>query len=73
MSVYYLNLTAKYEDGIKHYEVHEENCAWLDKTDDREELGNFSDCREAIKEAKKRYPDWRIDGCKHCSPKCHNL
>lgn len=73
MSVYYLNLTPKYEEGIKHYEVHKENCKWLSKVEDCEELGDFRDCHGAIKEAKQRYPKWKIDGCKYCSPECHNL
>ncbi|POZ88468.1 hypothetical protein AA80_05955 [Petrotoga sibirica DSM 13575] len=73
MPVYYLNLTPKYEEGIIHYEVHEDNCTWLSGVKDREKLGNFRDCHGAIKEAQRRYSDWRIDGCKHCSPECHSL
>jgi len=66
-------LTPKYEEGIIHYEVHEDNCTWLSGVKDREKLGNFRDCHGAIKEAQRRYSDWRIDGCKHCSPECHSL
>jgi len=73
LSVYYLNLTVKYEDGIEHYEVHRENCGWFDDIKRAEKLGNFPDCHGAIREAKRRHPSWRIDGCKHCSPECHNL
>lgn len=73
MPVYYLNLTPKNEEGIIHYEVHEDNCTWLSGVKDREKLGNFRDCHGAIKEAQRRYSDWRIDGCKHCSPECHSL
>ncbi|KUK14797.1 MAG: hypothetical protein XD53_1781 [Petrotoga mobilis] len=73
MPAYYLNLTPKYEKGIKHYEVHEENYEWLSEVEDCEELGDFHDCHGAIIEAEHRYPEWRIDGCKYCSPECHNL
>lgn len=73
MPFYYLNLTMKDEYGIEHYEIHTEDCKWLDLTKYYEKLGNFSNCHGAIREAKSKHPTWRIDGCKHCSTGCHSV
>jgi hypothetical protein len=63
----------KDEYGIEHFEVHTEDCKWLDRTKYSERLGNFLNCQGAISEAKNKHPGWRIDGCKHCSPDCHSV
>jgi len=50
-----LNLTAKSEGKSPHYEFHKEGCPWLEQIERRKKIGNFIDCREAIKYAKLFY------------------
>lgn len=50
-------------------EVHNEYCRWLPEFENRIYLWNFESCRQAVQEAKKRYP--KADGCAHCCPTCH--
>jgi len=52
------------------HEVHERTCAYLPLVENRLYLGNFSNCRDAVTEARKTYST--ADGCKWCSPSCHN-
>jgi hypothetical protein len=49
------------------HEVHTENCTFLPS--DKKYLGEFSNCTEAVKEAKKTYT--KSNGCKTCSNTCH--
>lgn len=51
-------------------EVHREGCYWLTLVKDKRYLGDFYDCEGAVSEALLHDPD--ADGCKHCSPDCHN-
>ena len=48
------------------HEVHEVNCSY-----NKEYLGDFSNCHDAMEEARKRHPEWKIHGCYHCSNECH--
>ena len=66
MKKYYVNKNA--QPGGEH-EVHDEDCRYLPSSDDRKELGSFSGCKDAVKEAKKHYTE--VDGCKTCSKECH--
>ncbi|SOB94126.1 hypothetical protein [Rhodobacter maris] len=69
MTLYYLN-TNQQANG--DYEVHTGSCTWLPAEGNREYLGQFSNCRDAVAEAKSRHPSWyRINGCKYCCPNCH--
>ncbi|MDN5289032.1 MAG: hypothetical protein JWR38_5306 [Mucilaginibacter sp.] len=63
---YYVNQNAQSNGD---HEVHEESCAYLPKLENRTYLGEFSSCKGAVEEAKKRY--YKADGCKYCSPDCH--
>lgn len=49
------------------HEVHTENCNYLPS--DKKYLGEFSNCADAVKEAKKTY--YKSNGCKTCSNACH--
>jgi hypothetical protein len=68
---YYVNDRAQSypEDG--EHEVHTGNCSFLPKTENRTYLGIFTDCKEAIVEAKKIYK--KVDGCYYCCEKCHKI
>lgn len=63
---YYVNKNA--QDNGDH-EVHTKDCTFLPNSENRKELGEFSNCSDAVKEAKKSYP--KSNGCKTCSNACH--
>lgn len=67
MPKYYVNKNAQSNGD---HEVHKEGCSYLPKVENRIYLGIFSNCKGAVKEAKKYYA--QVDGCKHCSSECHN-
>ena len=66
MANYYVNKNAQ-ENG--DYEVHKSGCSWLPKVDNRTYLGNYDNCKSAVKEAKKYYS--QVNGCYYCSNECH--
>ncbi|HBL75861.1 MAG TPA: hypothetical protein DD458_11590 [Prolixibacteraceae bacterium] len=66
MDSYYVNKNAQTNGD---HEVHKSGCAWMPDASNREYLGYFSTCQEAVKEAKKRYP--RSNGCYYCCYPCH--
>ncbi|MEA2016622.1 MAG: hypothetical protein U9O59_08005 [Actinomycetota bacterium] len=66
MPDYYVN---KQEQENGDHEVHEYNCSWLPKEENRKYLGYFSDCHDAVRKAKERYS--QSNGCKYCCPACH--
>ncbi len=45
-------------------EVHTRNCIYLPHSDSRSYLGFFSDCEQAVQEAKISYPKSRV--CDYC-------
>lgn len=63
---YYVN---KNKQTRGEHEVHMSSCAWLPEAENRIFLGKFSNCSDAVKEARKYYDD--VDGCKFCCPACH--
>lgn len=67
--LYYLNT----EPRGNNYEVHSEECDYLPSSSNREFLGAFSDCQEAVKKAKDLHPSLIIDGCFYCSRNCHHI
>lgn len=66
MALFYVNKNPQ-ENG--DHEVHEYGCTHAPNSENAEYLGNFSSCREAVKEARKKYPT--ADGCYYCAPACH--
>lgn len=66
MPNYYVNDNAQANGD---HEVHKEGCSWMPKLENRTYLGNFSNCRDAVREARKHYT--QVNGGKHCSPACH--
>lgn len=66
MAKYYVNSKAQ---TTGEHEVHKEGCDYLPAPEHRVYLGDFTNCKEAVKEARKRYSD--VDGCYYCSKDCH--
>ncbi|PCF65706.1 hypothetical protein B4W74_00405 [Staphylococcus intermedius] len=66
---YYLNT----EPQNNNYEVHSEECKYLPSFSNREFLGVFYNCSEAVNEAKRLHPTLKIDGCFFCSIECHHF
>ena len=64
MGDYYVNNNAQ---ASGEHEVHKEDCKWMPIN--KQYLGNFNNCHEAIKKAKEYYPN--VDGCFYCSNECH--
>ena len=51
------------------HEVHNQECSFLNLIKSKTYLGNFTNCKDAVKEAKKIY--LKSDGCSNCSKPCH--
>lgn len=64
MKTYYVNNKAQSNGD---HEVHTSDCTYLPS--DKKHLGEFSNCTDAVKEAKKTYS--KSNGCKTCSNACH--
>jgi hypothetical protein len=64
MALYYVNNEAQANGD---HEVHVTGCNYMPS--DKKYLGNFDNCRDAVKEAKKTYP--KSNGCYWCSRECH--
>lgn len=63
---YYVNKNAQSKG---EHEVHTSSCSYLPDADNRIYLGDFSNCKEAVKEARKYYDN--VDGCYYCCNDCH--
>lgn len=66
MARYYVNDNAQNNGD---HEVHEEACSFLPSAINRTYLGSFTNCRDAVREAKKRHS--KVNGCFYCSNSCH--
>lgn len=66
MKNYYVN--DKVQSNGDH-EVHDGDCRYLPSVQNRTYLGSFSNCKDAVKEAKKHHK--QTNGCKTCSKECH--
>ncbi len=52
------------------HEVHKETgCPTPAEPENRRYLGEFTNCADAVREAKKIYST--ANGCANCSPECH--
>lgn len=63
---YYVNNNAQSNGD---HEVHNDSCSYLPNAQNRTYLGSFSNCKDAVTEAKKTYS--KADGCFFCSSDCH--
>ena len=66
MTRYYVNTQAQTNGD---HEVHTASCSFLPAAEHRKDLGEFSNCHEAVAVAKQTYP--QADGCYHCCRACH--
>lgn len=66
MADYYVNNTAQTNGD---HEVHVKGCYWLGQATSTKYLGSFTNCRDAVREAKKTYA--KSNGCKTCANECH--
>lgn len=67
MPEYYVN---RIQQTNGYHEVHTSDCSFIPDESCRKNLGNFSTCLPAVKEAKKIYP--LAIGCIFCSRSCHS-
>jgi hypothetical protein len=68
-SIYYVNRNPQHTDAREH-EVHRVGCPGLVPAEEnRLYLGMFSNCADAIREARKHFE--AVDGCANCVPECH--
>ena len=76
MSHYYINKNPQ-PSPPEHgeHEIHNDDndCPKPPLQENRIGLGNFSNCRDATAEAKRRFPEWKIDGCELCNKECHRI
>ena len=74
MSYYYINRNPQPSPEQGEHEIHKGyNCPKPPLPENRIKLGDFPNCKDATAEAKRRFPDWKIDGCEHCNEECHNI
>lgn len=66
MAKYYVNQNAQ---PTGEHEVHKEGCSYMPEPQNKKYLGEFSNCKDAVKEAKKHYSN--VDGCYYCVNECH--
>jgi len=66
MAYYYVNKNAQANGD---HEVHTTGCSFMPNATNRIYLGDFSNCRQAVSEAKKHYT--KSNGCYYCANACH--
>ncbi|MFT9496788.1 hypothetical protein [Anaerosolibacter sp.] len=64
---YYVN---KNKQANGDYEVHTEDCSWIPGAINRQHLGYFNNCKDAVKKAKDLGYS-QSNGCYYCSKECH--
>lgn len=64
--LYYVNENAQANGD---HEVHTKDCSWLPDVNNRIYLGDFTNCKDAVKAAKKHFT--KSNGCFYCSNDCH--
>jgi len=66
MASYYVN---KNSQANGDHEVHRTGCSFMPNAENRQYLGEFTNCRDAVKKAKEFYT--QVNGCYYCSRECH--
>ncbi|RJO66302.1 MAG: hypothetical protein C4523_12960 [Myxococcales bacterium] len=66
MAYYYVNKNAQANGD---HEVHKSGCSYMPEQENRLYLGDFTNCKDAVKEAKKTYS--KSNGCYYCATECH--
>ncbi len=66
---YYLNLN---QQSNGDYEVHAGDCIFFKYMTNKDYLGYFNNCKDAVAKAKEKHPyKSRINGCFFCCKSCH--
>ncbi|RLA82788.1 MAG: hypothetical protein DRG78_06225 [Epsilonproteobacteria bacterium] len=70
MSKFIINKNAQ-ENG--DHEVHNETtgCSHMPNPENRIDVGNYNSCQEAVADAKRKWPDHKVDGCYYCCNSAH--
>ena len=63
---YYVNDNAQSNGD---HEVHTATCNWLPAPQNRTYLGDFTNCNDAVRAARRYYT--QVNGCYFCSRPCH--
>lgn len=58
-----------YSNPNGHNEVHDDTCQHYHSLTNFEELGEFSNCANAVTSARSK--GYNADGCVNCIPDCH--
>lgn len=66
MAKYYVNKNAQSNGD---HEVHVTGCTYMPAMGNWLFLGEFTNCRDAVREAKRHYA--QSNGCFYCSRECH--
>ena len=66
MSSYYVNRNAQ---PTGEHEVHKSGCTHMPEPENKLYLGEFTNCKDAVKKAKDYYNN--VDGCYYCCNECH--
>jgi hypothetical protein len=66
MASYYVNKNA--QDNGDH-EVHKSGCSFMPDLSNRIYLGDYDNCRDAVREAKKHFS--QSNGCYYCARECN--
>ncbi|HWL17560.1 MAG TPA: hypothetical protein VNR00_18265 [Opitutus sp.] len=66
MDPYYVSKTAQFNGD---HEVHKHGCQFMPEPHDRIYLGEFYSCHEAMKDARRHFP--QVNGCYFCVRECH--
>lgn len=55
------------------HEVHNKTtgCSYMPNSENQINLGNHPSCHQAVADAKRRWPNHRINGCYFCCKPCH--
>lgn len=55
------------------HEVHNvtTGCSFMPNPENQIDLGYHNNCKEAVTNAKSKWPSDRINGCYYCCPTCH--
>jgi hypothetical protein len=66
MASYYVNRNAQNNGD---HEVHRTGCSYMPDAANCQPLGNFTNCRDAVRAARAYYS--QVNGCYYCSLECH--
>ena len=66
MNFYYVNDNAQNNGD---HEVHTDQCSFLPAAANRTYLGYFTNCKQAVGEARKKHS--QVNGCYYCCNPCH--